>query len=93
VKVIGIDLGTSNSAAAVLRAGRPVMIPSAESVTLGGKGVARFPPEQLSAARRLRRQGARARGPRRTLGGPDAVGAVTARRSVRASTDAAFQWR
>ena len=35
--VIGIDLGTSNSAAAALRAGRPVMIPSAEGVTLGGK--------------------------------------------------------
>jgi molecular chaperone DnaK len=27
--VIGIDLGTSNSAAAVLPGGRPVMIPSA----------------------------------------------------------------
>ena len=35
--IIGIDLGTSNSAAAVLRAGRPVMIPSAEGVSLGGK--------------------------------------------------------
>lgn len=35
--VIGIDLGTSNSAAAVLRGGRPVMIPSAEGVSLGGK--------------------------------------------------------
>jgi molecular chaperone DnaK len=35
--IIGIDLGTSNSAAAVLRGGRPVMIPSAEGVTLGGK--------------------------------------------------------
>jgi molecular chaperone DnaK len=35
--VIGIDLGTSNSAAAVLRGGRPVLIPSAEGVTLGGK--------------------------------------------------------
>ena len=34
---IGIDLGTSNSAAAVLRGGRPVMIPSAEAITLGGK--------------------------------------------------------
>jgi molecular chaperone DnaK len=34
---IGIDLGTSNSAAAVLRGGRPVLIPSAEGVTLGGK--------------------------------------------------------
>ena len=35
--IIGIDLGTSNSAAAVLRGGRPVMIPSAEGITLGGK--------------------------------------------------------
>jgi molecular chaperone DnaK len=35
--VIGIDLGTSNSAAAVLRGGRPVIIPSAEGVSLGGK--------------------------------------------------------
>ncbi|MDH3596077.1 MAG: Hsp70 family protein [Rhodospirillales bacterium] len=35
--IIGIDLGTSNSAAAVLRGGRPVMIPSAEGLTLGGK--------------------------------------------------------
>ena len=35
--IIGIDLETSNSAAAVLRGGRPVMIPSAEGITLGGK--------------------------------------------------------
>jgi molecular chaperone DnaK len=35
--IIGIDLGTSNSAAAVLRSGRPVIIPSAEGVSLGGK--------------------------------------------------------
>jgi molecular chaperone DnaK len=34
-KVIGIDLGTSNSAAAVIESGRPVIIPSAE-----GAGVA-----------------------------------------------------
>ena len=34
---IGIDLGTSNSAAAVLRGGRPVIIPSAEGISLGGK--------------------------------------------------------
>jgi len=34
-KVIGIDLGTSNSAAAIMEAGRPVIIPSAE-----GAGVA-----------------------------------------------------
>jgi len=35
--IIGIDLGTSNSAAAVLRGGRPVIIPSAEGVSVGGK--------------------------------------------------------
>jgi molecular chaperone DnaK len=34
-KVIGIDLGTSNSAAAVVEGGRPVIIPSTE-----GAGVA-----------------------------------------------------
>jgi len=34
---VGIDLGTSNSAAAVLRGGRPVIIPSAEGISLGGK--------------------------------------------------------
>ena len=35
--IIGIDLGTSNSAAAVLRGGRPVIIPSTEGVSVGGK--------------------------------------------------------
>jgi len=36
-KIIGIDLGTSNSAAAVLIGGKPVIIPSSEGVTLYGK--------------------------------------------------------
>jgi len=36
-KIIGIDLGTSNSAAAVVEAGRPAIIPSAEGTSLGGK--------------------------------------------------------
>ncbi|HIQ30171.1 MAG TPA: molecular chaperone DnaK [Candidatus Caldiarchaeum subterraneum] len=36
-KIIGIDLGTSNSAAAVVVGGRPTLIPSAEGVTLYGK--------------------------------------------------------
>ncbi|HEX9503310.1 MAG TPA: molecular chaperone DnaK [Patescibacteria group bacterium] len=36
-KIIGIDLGTSNSAAAVMEAGKPVIIPSAEGQTLAGK--------------------------------------------------------
>ena len=35
--IIGIDLGTSNSAAAALRAGRPIIVPSAEGITLAGK--------------------------------------------------------
>jgi molecular chaperone DnaK len=36
-KIIGIDLGTSNSAAAVLQGGRPTIIPSAEGTSIGGK--------------------------------------------------------
>jgi len=36
-KIIGIDLGTSNSAAAVVLGGRPTIIPSVEGVTLYGK--------------------------------------------------------
>ncbi len=36
-KILGIDLGTSNSAASVLEAGRPVIIPSAEGASLYGK--------------------------------------------------------
>jgi len=36
-KIIGIDLGTSNSAASIMEAGKPVIIPSAEGTTLGGK--------------------------------------------------------
>jgi molecular chaperone DnaK len=37
-KIIGIDLGTSNSSAAFMEAGKPVIIPSAEGTTIvGGK--------------------------------------------------------
>lgn len=36
-KIIGIDLGTSNSAAAVMQGDTPVIIPSAEGTTVGGK--------------------------------------------------------
>jgi molecular chaperone DnaK len=36
-RIIGIDLGTSNSAAATLDHGRPTIIPSAEGTSLGGK--------------------------------------------------------
>lgn len=36
-RILGIDLGTSNSAAAIMEGGRPTMIPSAEGTTVGGK--------------------------------------------------------
>src|SRR5579872_2782518 len=36
-KIVGIDLGTSNSAAAVMMGGRPTIIPSAEGTSVGGK--------------------------------------------------------
>ncbi len=35
-KAIGIDLGTSNSAAAIMEGGQPKIIPSAEGTTVGG---------------------------------------------------------
>ena len=35
-KVIGIDLGTSNSAAAIMEGGKPTILPSAEGTTVGG---------------------------------------------------------
>ncbi len=38
-KIIGIDLGTSNSCAAVMLGGKPTIIPSAEGTTLYGKTV------------------------------------------------------
>ena len=36
-KIIGIDLGTSNSAAAVLQGGKPTIVPSSEGTSLYGK--------------------------------------------------------
>jgi len=36
-KIIGIDLGTSNSAAAVIVGGKPTIIPAAEGTSIGGK--------------------------------------------------------
>jgi len=41
-KIIGIDLGTSNSAAAVLKGGKPTIIPSAEGTTASGKAFPSF---------------------------------------------------
>jgi len=37
MNIIGIDLGASNSAAAVLRGGRPVIVPSAEGISMAAK--------------------------------------------------------
>lgn len=36
-KILGIDLGTTNSAAAIMEAGRSIVIPSAEGQTVAGK--------------------------------------------------------
>jgi molecular chaperone DnaK len=36
-RILGIDLGTTNSAAAIMEAGRPTVIPSAEGQTVAGK--------------------------------------------------------
>lgn len=36
-KIIGIDLGTSNSAASVMMGGKPTLIPAAEGTSIGGK--------------------------------------------------------
>ena len=36
-RILGIDLGTTNSAAAIMEAGRPMIIPSAEGPTVAGK--------------------------------------------------------
>ncbi len=38
-RIIGIDLGTSNSAAAAIVGGKPTIIPAAEGTSLGGKTV------------------------------------------------------
>src|SRR5688572_2506539 len=59
-KIIGIDLGTSNSAAAVMEGGKPAIIPSAEGTTLGGKAfpsyVAFTKDDQLLVGEPARRQ-------------------------------------
>jgi len=41
-KIIGIDLGTSNSAAAVLEGGKPRIVPSAEGASMYGKAFPSF---------------------------------------------------
>jgi len=59
-KIIGIDLGTSNSAAAIMEGGKATIIPSAEGITLGGKAfpsyVALTKDEQLIVGEPARRQ-------------------------------------
>jgi len=61
-KVIGIDLGTSNSACAVMEHGRPTIIPSAEGTSVGGKAfpsyVALTKDGQLLVGEPARRQAA-----------------------------------
>ena len=41
-KIIGIDLGTSNSAAAIIQGGKPTLIPAAEGTTVAGKAFPSF---------------------------------------------------
>ena len=41
-KIIGIDLGTSNSAAAIMQGGKPTLIPAAEGTTVAGKAFPSF---------------------------------------------------
>ena len=41
-KIIGIDLGTSNSAAAIIQGGKPTLIPAAEGTTAAGKAFPSF---------------------------------------------------
>jgi molecular chaperone DnaK len=59
-KIIGIDLGTSNSQAAVVLGGKPTIIPSAEGATVAGKMfpsiVAFTKDEQLLIGESARRQ-------------------------------------
>jgi molecular chaperone DnaK len=59
-KIIGIDLGTTNSAAAVMMGGNPAVIPSAEGPTVAGKmfpSVVAFTKEgQLLVGESARRQ-------------------------------------
>jgi len=59
-KIIGIDLGTTNSAAAVMMGGKPTVIPSAEGPTVAGKmfpSVVAFTKEgQLLVGESARRQ-------------------------------------
>ena len=59
-KIIGIDLGTSNSASAVMIGGKPVVVPAAEGTTAAGKAfpsyIAFTKDDQLIVGEPARRQ-------------------------------------
>ena len=58
-KIIGMDLGTSNSAAAVMMGGKPTIIPAAEGTTVGGKAfpsVVAFKDSEILIGEPARRQ-------------------------------------
>ena len=59
-KIIGIDLGTSNSAAAIMEGGKGTIIPSAEGTSVGGKAFPSFvaftKDEQMLVGEPARRQ-------------------------------------
>jgi len=59
-KIIGIDLGTSNSAASVMIGGKPTIIQAAEGTSVGGKAfpsyVAFTKDDQLLVGEPARRQ-------------------------------------
>ncbi len=60
-KILGIDLGTSNSAAAIMQGGKPTILPSAEGVSLYGKAfpsVVAFVDGQVLVGEPARRQAA-----------------------------------
>lgn len=86
--IIGIDLGTSNSAAAVLRGGRPVIIPSAEGVSLGGKA---FPSYVAVAADGQMLIGEPAR--RQATANPEGTATAFKRRMGQRETIAGKNWR
>jgi molecular chaperone DnaK (HSP70) len=91
--IIGIDLGTSNSAAAVLRGGRPVLIPSAEGISIGGKAfpsyVAVTPDGQMLIGEPARRRTNGSRATARTSG---ACSRSTSPRRCSAPRSACRRW-
>ena len=82
-KIIGIDLGTTNSEAAVMEGERPVIIPSQEGSTYGGKmfpSVVAFTDDgNRLVGEAAKRQAASPAG-RRSTGGRECMGLVDERR-------------